>query len=311
MRIGVLSDTRVPTRPAGGHGLGRMAWDIAAGLARRGHSVVLYAGPDSEAPDGVRLQAHGSETLRVAFLECDDADAYLDLSHYHDLSRRRPDWPVVNWIVDQEVAYAPPRAVVGNAWQRRTFPAARIVPLGIDVDAVPFVEQRFPGMGRFSKEPYLAYCHKLHPLKGVDLAAQVGDKAKVAVHYAGELFVTPAPANWHGELTDDALLWEFLGCAEGLLSPARRDAGGRVNLEAAACGTPVLTLAGTGTACHVEHCVSGFVCADVDELADAVQDLPRLDRRAMRAWVRETHDVSVMLDQLESLLTEAADGGTW
>lgn len=310
MRIGVLAHTRRPTLPRGGDGAGRMAWDIAAGLARRGHNAVLYGGPGSEAPDAVRLAIYDDETGRAEWL-IPGNDAWLDLSHFHGLARLHPDWPVVNWLVDTECRYQPPCAVVGNAWQRRAFPAARIVPLGIDVDAVPLIERKVPGLGRFSKEPYLAFCHKLHPLKGVDLAAQVGDKAKVAVHYAGELFVTPAPANWHGELTDDALLWEFLGCAEGLLSPARRDAGGRVNLEAAACGTPVLTLAGTGTACHVEHCVSGFVCADVDELADAVQDLPRLDRRAMRAWVRETHDVSVMLDQLESLLTEAADGGTW
>lgn len=315
MKIGVLSDCRVPTKPSGGHGLGRLAWDLALGLSTRGHAVTLYGGPGTEIPAGnpfLVVNHHPDETHRAADFALHPDEVALDLSHYHGVSQKRPELKVVNWIVDLECPYQPPRAVVGNAWQQREFPQARIVPLGIDVDAIPFVAAPNPLLGRFVKDAqYFAFCHKIHRNKGYDLALEVGKQAQIPVHFAGERFDGGELPNYHGEIADDAALYEFLGLARALLSPCRHDAGGRVNLEAAACGTPVLALDGTGTACHVEHCVSGFLCRDVAELVDAAADVPYLNRKQAREWVRETHDLRVMLDGIEALLVAAAQGENW
>lgn len=309
MNIGILSDTRLPTLPTGGHGLGRLSWDIAAGLAKRGHEISLYAGNGSASGDFM-LWIANDETDRVGdIIQYHHADAFIDLSHLHDLSRLRPDLPVVNWVVDLECPYQPPRAVVGNLWQQKAFPAARIVPLGIDVDAIEFYAE--PGLGRFSREPYLAFCHKIHKAKGYDIALDVGARAGLPVHFAGANLAGAELDHWHGELTDDDQVHEFVGSAVGLLSPCRRDAGGRVNLEAAALGTPVLALDGTGTACHVEHCVSGFICKDADEMVEAVADLPLLDRAKARAWAADTHGIGQMLDQLVALCEAAASEENW
>lgn len=316
MRIGVLSDTRLPTLPTGGHGLGRVAWDIAAGLAQRGHEVMLHVGKDSALGIGFKtLVWYGiEETRRAEHLAFDasdvnNIDVWIDLSHFHDLSKFRPDWPVVNWIVDTECEWQPPRAVVGNRWQQKGFPDARIVPLGIDVDAIPFYDT--PGMGRFSRDPYLAFCHKIHANKGFDIALDVAQRAGLPVHFAGDNMVGAELDHYHGELTDDALLYEFVGSAVGLLSPCRLDAGGRVNLEAAACGTPVVCLDWTGTREHVAHCVSGFVCANADEMVEAVADLPLLDRARCREWAADTHGIGQMLEKLEGLCQAAIDGEMW
>src|SRR5262245_17691975 len=130
MNIAVLSDCRVPTRATGGHGLGRLAWDIAAGLAKYGHGILFCAGEESERPDGAVLYEHTDELARAQGWEKSSlrafTDVYIDLSHNHDLSRIAPDLPVINWVVDLECRYEPPNAVVGNAWQRKAFPDARI-----------------------------------------------------------------------------------------------------------------------------------------------------------------------------------------
>lgn len=294
----------MPTKATGGHGLGRLAWDIADGLAKRGHEVTLHTGYVSDEPKGVAVHEWENERKRAEALARKEQGAalFIDLSHDHDLSQLNPDLPIINWVVDTECRYEPPCAVVGNAWQRKQFPAARIVPLGIDVDSIPFTQAR--------RGDYLAYAAKIHPNKGHDLALAVHQRQRIPVRFVGERYAdTPLP-DWTEELTGEAF-YRFLANAHGLLSPSRYDAGGRVNLEAAACGTPTLCFDGTGTADHVQHGVSGFICRDVDEMVDAVQDLPRLDRNAMRDWVRETHDLSVMIGALERLAQALANGERW
>lgn len=310
MRIAVLSDCRVPTLPEGGHGLGRMAFDIAEGLHKRGNTVQLWAGPGSEAPRGVVLRVTDSEHQRARDWSS-SADVVIDVSHDHDLSRIKPDAAVINWIADTEIQYQPPRAVVGNAWQQRAFPAARIVPLGVNVEAIPFISeaQRDRALMRGAYE-YLAYAAKIHAAKGFDIALSVHCRQGVPVRFVGERFTDAALPDWRANLSGEAF-YHFIGWARGLLSPCRVDAGGRVNLEAAATGCPVLTLDWTGTRDHVEHGISGFICRDAAEMADAVQDLPLLPRRLTREWVRETHDRRVMIGKLEALAQAVADGEMW
>ena len=308
MNIAVLSDTRMPTKATGGHGLGRLAWDIAAGLVKRGHDVALHAGALTDHLHGADVYEWETERqCAEAVARQTGLNVIIDLSHHHDLSVLNPSLPVLNWIADTECRYTPPNAVVGNAWQQRQYPDARIVPLGIDVDAIPFTDALHVGDGFLS---YLAFAAKIHPNKGYDLALAVHGRQDIPVRFVGERYVDDPLPHWT-EVLHGADFYRFLGQACGLLSPSRHDAGGRVNLEAAACGTPTLCLDDTGTAEHVAHGVSGFVCRDLNELVDAVQDLPRLDRNAIRAWVRETHDLSVMLDELERLAHALADGETW
>ncbi len=305
MKIAVLSDTRMPTRPSGSHGLGRVAWDLATGLAKKGHWIELFAGEGSESGRELfrTITTDQDETTRAGAQKFRDADVWIDLSHRHDLSRVAPDWPVVNYIMDTECQWQPPRAVIGTEFGRDEHPNARVVPLGIDVDAIPF--------SSFAPKK-LAYCHKLEYRKGIDLAMLVAGRSFMPIVYAGPIFGnhTPPPT-WIGELQSDAELYRFLGDAEGLLSPAREDAGGRVNLESAACGTPVLTFDWTGTQYHVAHGVSGFICRNLDEMVDAVADLPRLDRRQCREWVAATHSLRGMIDGIEALAVAARDGERW
>ena len=234
MRLAVLSDCRVPTRALGGHGLGRLAWDLANGLAKA-HDVLLWAGADSDAPEGVELRISAHETERARFLAANGDglgfDAYLDLTHRHELSQGDLNTPILNWVVDTECPYTPPCAVVANAWQQRGFPNARIVPLGIDVEAIPFIGN--------TAGDYLAFAHKIEPRKGADTALELHLRQPIPVRFLGQRYGDSVTLPWwQDELTGDAF-YRFLGGAWALLSPARQDAGGRVNLEAAAVGTPV------------------------------------------------------------------------
>lgn len=306
MKLSILAETRCATRPVGGSGAGRVTWDIASGLHERGHDVTLYAGLNSEAPDGVTLYTCASERTRAQDLAAGfDADAVFDLTHGHDLCRLCPDASVCNFIIDTEYSGAIANGIVGNAWQHAQFPSARIVPLGIDVDNYDLVT---------TPENYILFAAKVHINKGYDYALAAAWGAGKRLVMIGENMAghdLPPNIEYMPEIADNARFREYLSRASVLLAPYRNDAGGRVLLEAAACGTPVIALSGTGTACHVMHGVSGIVCDSPDDLVQAIHASAQIDRAGARAWVKSYHDLPLMLDGVEAALTAVARGIRW
>ena len=298
MKIAVLSNVRTPTLPDSPWGLGNSLHAIATGLARRGHTVTLFAGHGSEFEAG-RLVTHSQEQYR---LRANAFDALLDGSHAHTLSIEQPEWPVVNRVGDSECEWTPPRVVVATQFMAQRYPGCRVVPAGVDVNAIPFDEK---GGG------YLAFMGVLHPLKGPQRAARVADMVQRELRLAGPAAGGMSAEGEHLGVLEGQARWRFLGGAYALLAPSVHDAAPRTPLEAAACGTPTLCLDGDGTQEHVEHCVSGFVCADEDDMADALYDVPRLPRARVREWAAATHGLEQMIDGYEKALADAAAGVAW
>jgi glycosyltransferase involved in cell wall biosynthesis len=311
MRLAILSDTRLPTLPVGGHGLGRMAYDLARGLHDAGHEVTLHAGIGSQAPEGVLVCPSENETERAQWLvevterDPEAFDAIIDLSHFHDLSRLAPHLPVLNWIVDNECPYEPVNTVVGNKWQAQQVKSSRTAPLGIDVAAYPFVAK---------PDDYVLYAAKLHPLKGFDIAIGVAQEAKARLVMIGENMVgaaLPPDVVYLGPVADNRAFQSYLCHAKALLAPSRIDAGGRVILEAAACGVPTLCFDETGCAGHVAHGVSGFVCRDALEMVEALGDVALIDRAGARAWVEKEHSLEAMAAAVAMYADAVSKGARW
>lgn len=287
MRLAVLSDERAHTGPTATGGLGRSLYEIASGLVRRGHEVTLYATPGSRFDRGT-LQTGGF----VAREAC-DYDAVLDGTHGHRLAAHRPDWPVVHRLGDREYHGHAPNAVVATNYMRRRFENARIVPTGI---------QERPVLGG-ERASHLLFMALNVPHKGGDMAQAVGALAGRDVVFYGP--------GWPNGTVQGAAWQAQMETADALLYPSTIDAAPRTPLEAAMMGTPTLCLDRDGAQEHVAHCVSGFVCADAAEMADAVPDVALLDRRAMRAWALATHGYARMIDGYEAALYAVADGERW
>lgn len=312
MKITVISAIDQPTLPDGPNGLGRLAWTLATQLHKRGHEVALMAGPGSEFDDGL-LNITTSETWRAENWETHGVynEAIIDLSHLHDLSRLRPALPVINWVADLECPYTPPNCVVGNEFQARNYPKAEIVRPGVAVDEIPFYSHNNLALTPTDQTPYVAFCAKIHHFKGWDLALEAAERAGVEIRFAGFNYAGVELPNYVGEIHDNAKLYDFIGNAIALLAPSRRDSGGLIPLQAAATGTPTITTDATGTQYHVKHAVSGFVCRDVEEMAAAIRDVHLLDRAKVRAWVKDSHDMPVMIDAIEELCRRVAAGERW
>lgn len=300
MRIGVLSDCRVPTRDSGGHGLGRVVMDVAHGLDKRGHDVTVFAGPDSDTGTIPRVE-HSDENQRAYLLAEWRADVWIDCSHNHLLSVLRPDWKVLNFMMDFECLYQPPNTISSTKVMQQQY-GGEIVPLGIDTQHVPPF--------RVLREGFV-YAAKIHASKGYDLAL---DFHKVhPVTFYGQTFGEAAIPNYGGVIENEFAFYDMLTSAKALVHPARRDAGGRVLLEAAACGCPSLVLDWhmSGNQDHVEHGVSGFICRDIPEMIEAARDVQYLNIPKMREWVQDTHSLDRMTNEIEARLNRLRDGEKW
>ena len=83
--------------------------------------------------------------------------------------------------------------------------------------------------------------------------------------------------------------------ARGLLMPIRWDEPfGMVMVEALACGTPVIAFPEGAARELVIDGKTGFLVDDERAMADAIGQLPRIDARDCRAWVRQHCDVEVV-----------------
>src|SRR5690606_4393961 len=85
-----------------------------------------------------------------------------------------------------------------------------------------------------------------------------------------------------GEI-DDAAKAEFLGRAMALLFPIDwPEPFGMVMIEALACGTPVIAFRRGSVPEVIEHGVTGYIVADVEDAVRAVGRLPLIGRRRCR-----------------------------
>lgn len=148
---------------------------------------------------------------------------------------------------------------------------------------------------------YLAVLGRVSPEKRVDWAIEaarhVGTEVRIAAkidrvdrdyfHEVVEPLFRQPHVNYVGEIGDDQK-GEFLGNAAALLFPVDwEEPFGLVQIEAMACGTPVVALRRGSVPEVIDHGVTGFVCDTLDEMVEAVSRVPQLSRRRCRQVFEE------------------------
>jgi glycosyltransferase involved in cell wall biosynthesis len=160
-----------------------------------------------------------------------------------------------------------------------------------------------PDLFEYNDRPqdYLAFLGRIHPQKGpiqaIKLAKKTGHKliiaAKVdpAEDYYFRKKVRPLIDGkqiiFIGE-TDHAGKVELLKNAKALLSPLQWDEPfGIVNVEAMACGTPVLTMRRGSMPEIIVNGQTGFLCKTLGEMTDRIAEIDQLSRKACRIHVEQ------------------------
>ena len=83
--------------------------------------------------------------------------------------------------------------------------------------------------------------------------------------------------------------WDYIGCADAVIFPSKREGLGMAGLEALAMGVPLLASDNRGTREYMEHGKNGFLFQynDVKEVAKSIENIRNLDEKTKREMRQE------------------------
>lgn len=318
MRIGLIAPPWVPVPPTGYGGTELVIDNLARGLSDLGHDVVLYTVGSSTCP--VRRLSTFATPPEIMGTSVEEAahvlaayDALRDVDIVHDHTILGPllaagsikaAAPVVTThhgtfspdcrrIFTATAEHASIIAIShSQAATADGVPIEAVIHHGIDVDAQPM------GSGDGGHVMFLG---RMSPDKGVHRAVRVAHAAGLRIVVAAKMR-EPAEQRYFAEQVrpllrpDDTMLIEpppvlrneLLAASVALIDPISWcEPFGLVLVEALAAGTPVIAFPNGAAPEIVDHGVTGYLCADEQEMIAALDDIDGIDRAACRRAAAE------------------------
>jgi glycosyltransferase involved in cell wall biosynthesis len=170
----------------------------------------------------------------------------------------------------------------------------------------------------YEQGSYLAFLGRLTAEKGPEDAIRIAEAVGMPLRIAAKIpraetayFKNQLQPHIDGERVtlvgevDDAKKQPFLAGAAALLFPIDwPEPFGLVMIEAMACGTPVIAYRSGSVPEVIEDGVTGFIVDGEGDAVQAVRELPRLDRRAVRARFEERFTAVRMAREYEARYRE-------
>ncbi len=330
------------TMPPGAYGgIEWMCYWLIEGLSQRGHEVTLigvesnqtsarhFIRSYSEAPSA-RLGEPFPEVAHAAVAGKAIASMEPDVVHDHTLAgpllafaRPAPTVITAHGPVDGEIGtyyrlLSSAVSIVAISDAQRAM-APDLAWLSTVYNAIPVEEYPF----REDKEDFILWLGRMNPEKAphiaIDVAREVGRPIVLAgkcnepeerEYFRREIEPRLGPGvEWTGEAGTERKK-DLLARASCFLFPVQwEEPFGIVMVEAMACGTPVVALRAGSVPEVVVDGVTGFICDEPSELAEAIGKSDAIDRHGCRDWVGRRFDVDAMVDGYEDAYAQAAGQG--
>lgn len=315
MKIAQVSPLYESVPPKLYGGTERVVSYLTEELVEQGHDVTLFASGDSAtkarlvacSPQSLRLDEQCIDQLahHIYMIErvCEMAHKF-DIIHFHidylhfPLSRRRGATNLTTLHGRLDIPDLVPIYRVFSEMPVVSISDNQRGPLPW-INWVDTVHHGLPkDLYTFRSKPgdYLAFVGRISPEKRVDRALEIAKRTRMKLKIAAKVSVPDRPyfeqeieplfdhelVDYVGEIGEDQKD-EFMGKALALVNPIEwPEPFGLVMIEAMACGTPVITYRRGSVPEVIDDGVTGFICDNLDQAADAVGRAHDLSRAAVR-----------------------------
>jgi glycosyltransferase involved in cell wall biosynthesis len=320
LRIAQVAPLYEAVPPGAYGGTERIIATLCDGLVAQGHEVTLF-GPATSATDA-RLEAFENPLReRFSADEMASVAPHLHLAMMAELAARAGEFDVIHSHLDvlalPFTGLVPTPTVLtlhGRLdldFVREVLPRYGSVPLvsisndqrrAVDDLDLTWAATVYNGLDlrHYRAEPhaadgYLGFVGRIAEEKGPLTAIEVSRRTGVPLRIAAKVDPTDvgyyedevAPqmgdhVDFVGEITEDEKPAFFAGARATLFPSDWPEPFGLVMIESLAAGTPVIALRRGSVPEVIQHGVTGFICDDADEMAEAVDRVDEIDPDACR-----------------------------
>jgi glycosyltransferase involved in cell wall biosynthesis len=332
LNIAIVADPEIPVPPILYGGIERIINSLIIELKQRGHHVSLFAHPDSKTvadkqynyPSAKQnitgLLGNTLTVSRLLFSKPDVIHSFGRLAYLSALLptgipkimsyQREPTLSQIqksmklaakgslmftgcsNYITDQITPFAPAATVYNSG----------------SMDDYTFCSE-------VKNDASLVFLGRIEPIKGTHHAITIAKQTNRKLVIAGNIpdyaqayfneqikpFIDGEQITYIGPVNDEQKN-KLLGSAAAFLMPIEwNEPFGIVMAEALACGTPIVALKGGSTTEVVINSHNGFLCDDVNEMATAIQNINKIDRKNCRDDAEKRFSSTVMVSAYENL----------
>lgn len=344
LRIALISTPFFGVPPPKYGGLELIVYDLACGLTKLGHKVVIFAPKGSQIPLKGFVYETGEplNTVQVDWLKAEEdmwkvykdklkefdiingmnwfgfeyasknENPNLRICHTHH-GHINPDW----WCKNK-----PPFKLnfislskFMQAEYRNIGIESQYCYNGVDLDKYPYQEK---------KGDRLLFVGRLDSFKRPHIAIEVAKKMNLSLDIVGGSFVGDVQyMNTIKQTCDGNQIKLYLDSnqeekvrlyqnAKCVIFPSKMgEPFGLVGIEGLSCGTPVIASNDGGIPESIIDGKVGFICQDVNEMIEALKKIDKIDHMECRKWVAENFSREVMSQNYLKLYEKILAGEEW
>ncbi len=327
MKIALLAPIEESVPPKKYGGTERVVFNLAEELVALGHEVDLFATGDSVTSANLIPITDLPVRSLIAFKPRDWFAKQIEAVYFVNKKLKNTRYDIIHSNMDEpftlvkqflrdpvvttlhnpvpaylDKAYAKQYFISISNSQRRLSPSlhyAATVYNGINIEKF-----------KFNPKPknYLIFLGRINPDKGIEeaiaiakathqkliIVAKVDPPDRIYFRNVIKPLINGKNINYLGELAEKQKI-EILSEAKALISPIQWDEPfGLVNIEAMACGVPVLTINRGSMPEIFKDAKVGYACENIAELTKKVKLIDKINRAVCRAHVEEHFTARIM-----------------
>lgn len=296
-------------------------------LKRLGHTVLLYASEENDAPCD-ELITVVTKAEQTAVIKSDpyqyanqtqtnplwelanprmareigkrkqprDVIALIGGGSQQPVTVQHPELLVVEYCIGYVGNFSNFRVFQSRAWQHYCYGAQKIETVRHFDAVIPafYETTKFPS---YQPEEYLVYVGRLTPRKGISIVCEAAKAAQTPLKVIGHGNKDLVTYGEYLGALHDAEKNEVVARAKALLCPTIYvEPFGGISPEAQLCGTPVISTDCGGFVETVEHGRTGYRCNIFGEFVDAITRVGNLDRQYIRQRAQSLYSMEAGME---------------